>query len=73
MSVLRNNLKEWFSTVIGAIILLILVVNFFTLWPRELTISQQLAALVIAGVFLFGNPKTFFARLEKIFTQKLEK
>jgi len=73
MNALRNNLKEWFSSFIGAAILILLGINFFTLWPRELTLYEQLGALVIAGVFLFGNPKAFFARLEKLFTQKLEK
>jgi len=70
---LKENIKEWFSTIIGALLFIVLIVNFFTNWPQELTLYQQLGALVLAGVFLFGNPKAFFARLEKLLTKKIDR
>ena len=73
MSTIRENIKEWFSTIIGVVLILVLAVNFFTGWPQELTVMQQIGGLAIGGMFLFGNPKTFFPRLIKMFTQNLNK
>jgi hypothetical protein len=73
MDTLRDNFKEWFSTILGALILIALSVNFFTAWPRLLNMYESLIILVVAGVFVFGNVKKFFQAAQDLLFKKLDK
>lgn len=71
MSTLIHNLKEPFSTTFGMLLFIALGINFFTLYPRELSAMEIIGALIVAGILAFGNPKTFFNRLGKGATEKI--
>tara|TARA_R110002050_G_scaffold265465_2_gene406581 strand:+ start:19518 stop:19739 length:222 start_codon:yes stop_codon:yes gene_type:complete len=73
MNTLRDNFKEWFSTVLGALILTALAVNFFTEWPRPLDIYESATMLVVAGVFVFGNVKKFFQAAQDLLFKKIDR
>lgn len=70
---MKENIKEWFSTVLGMVILSFLAYNFFSQWPRTLSLVEKATVFVIGGVFVFGNVKAFISQIQAVFIKKLER
>jgi hypothetical protein len=72
MKTVRENLTEWFSTAFGGLLLLAIAINAFTDFPQKLDWSVSISIAILAGVLMFGNPKTFFTSMGTVLVDKFK-